>query len=438
MKRTRIASTLAAAVALLAFACTCGRADPPAAAGDWPQWHGPNRDGIAVDSPKLLDTWPKDGPSVLWKSDWIPGCDEGGCGSPVVADGKLYLYVNWKHPVGGGDTYHIITTELLKDWGWSGDMPDDLAKKIEAAWSSKDRPSSFGWNWWEIDWAKEPRDKELDEFLGKHPELDKYIKDFIATLTPEEAKKYGDHIKRRLCMCTERDRRWGIAPGLPWEQLVKLSALRDVGHQSYHEWADEFGKRGIATPGLQPRQNESFRCYEWDRAFTMTDTLVCLDGATGKLIWKKEFPEDRDRYVGDFADLHAGHFGQIGASGTPTISNGKCYVAGAMGLYCFSAKDGALLWQVKGAPTHASVLVANGVVNYWGAGYNAETGALLWRDPKWEKLEKDFLECVCGRSHGFSRSQELLGSARNSSPQLWASGGRNCIISSDGRGSTCC
>ena len=37
-----------------------------AAAGDWPQWRGPNRDGISTET-GLLKEWPKDGPPLAWK-----------------------------------------------------------------------------------------------------------------------------------------------------------------------------------------------------------------------------------------------------------------------------------------------------------------------------------------------------------------------------------
>ena len=34
-------------------------------AGDWPQWRGPNRDGISKET-GLLKQWPKDGPPLVW------------------------------------------------------------------------------------------------------------------------------------------------------------------------------------------------------------------------------------------------------------------------------------------------------------------------------------------------------------------------------------
>src|SRR5256885_418066 len=41
-----------------------------AATGDWPQWLGPNRDGISAET-GLLKQWPADGPPLAWKSDGV-------------------------------------------------------------------------------------------------------------------------------------------------------------------------------------------------------------------------------------------------------------------------------------------------------------------------------------------------------------------------------
>lgn len=55
-------------------------------AADWPQWRGPNRDGISRDT-GLLQEWPKDGPAVRWKlTDIGPGYS-----SPAVVGGKVYI-----------------------------------------------------------------------------------------------------------------------------------------------------------------------------------------------------------------------------------------------------------------------------------------------------------------------------------------------------------
>ncbi|NDD39918.1 MAG: hypothetical protein EB082_16175, partial [Verrucomicrobia bacterium] len=70
------------------------------AKSDWNQWRGPNRNGVAQHSPKLADAWGPEGPVLVWKSaeKIVGGPKKGGSfsnyGSPVVAEGKVYLYVH--------------------------------------------------------------------------------------------------------------------------------------------------------------------------------------------------------------------------------------------------------------------------------------------------------------------------------------------------------
>ena len=58
-----------------------GQNDP----ADWPQFRGPNRDGICSET-GLLREWPKDGPKLLWK---INGLGKG-YSSVAIAGGKLF------------------------------------------------------------------------------------------------------------------------------------------------------------------------------------------------------------------------------------------------------------------------------------------------------------------------------------------------------------
>lgn len=54
-------------------------------ADDWPQWRGPNRDGISKET-GLLTSWPEGGPKQLWKAT---GLSEGFSGIAVVK-GRIY------------------------------------------------------------------------------------------------------------------------------------------------------------------------------------------------------------------------------------------------------------------------------------------------------------------------------------------------------------
>jgi outer membrane protein assembly factor BamB len=65
-------------------------------AADWHQWRGPNRNGIATDSPKLADKWGKKGPELVWQTAHIPSGGDGGFGSFAVVKDKVYFLVNWK------------------------------------------------------------------------------------------------------------------------------------------------------------------------------------------------------------------------------------------------------------------------------------------------------------------------------------------------------
>ncbi len=55
------------------------------AGGDWPQWRGPNRDGISKET-GLLKQWPADGPPLVWKATGAGG----GYSSLAVSNGRLF------------------------------------------------------------------------------------------------------------------------------------------------------------------------------------------------------------------------------------------------------------------------------------------------------------------------------------------------------------
>jgi outer membrane protein assembly factor BamB len=57
-----------------------------AAAADWPQWRGANRDGKSADT-GLLDAWPQGGPRLLWKAQDLGA----GYSGPAIAGDRLYI-----------------------------------------------------------------------------------------------------------------------------------------------------------------------------------------------------------------------------------------------------------------------------------------------------------------------------------------------------------
>lgn len=100
MKRLLISATL------LAFALSMQ-------AQDWPQFMGPDRNGI-TSQPGLLRTWPENGPEILWSTNLGIGF-----GGPVVKAGKVYL-LDRDDEV--GDTmrcYDLNTGQELWNYGYS-------------------------------------------------------------------------------------------------------------------------------------------------------------------------------------------------------------------------------------------------------------------------------------------------------------------------------
>jgi outer membrane protein assembly factor BamB len=63
-----------------------------ATAADWPQWRGPERNGLGPKSPTLVNSLA--GLSPLWLANGIPSGDQGGRGGLVVYAGKVYGLVS--------------------------------------------------------------------------------------------------------------------------------------------------------------------------------------------------------------------------------------------------------------------------------------------------------------------------------------------------------
>src|ERR1700723_559388 len=61
-------------------------------AADWPQWRGPDRNGLGPKSPALANSLA--GLSPLWLAARLPSGDQGGRGGLIVHAGKIYGLVS--------------------------------------------------------------------------------------------------------------------------------------------------------------------------------------------------------------------------------------------------------------------------------------------------------------------------------------------------------
>src|SRR5947209_18843210 len=69
----------------LLFTLTTGLAAGPAWADDWPQWLGPQRDGVWREK-GILAKFPAKGPKIQWHTPL-----GGGYAGPAIANGKVYV-----------------------------------------------------------------------------------------------------------------------------------------------------------------------------------------------------------------------------------------------------------------------------------------------------------------------------------------------------------
>ena len=106
MKNTNIPALLLALLPILTI--TAAHAD------DWPQWRGPDRDGISKEK-NLLTEWPEEGPPLAWKAAGLGG----GYSSLAVAKGKLYTLGDLDD-----SSYVIALDEANGDLKWKTKIGD--------------------------------------------------------------------------------------------------------------------------------------------------------------------------------------------------------------------------------------------------------------------------------------------------------------------------
>ena len=75
--------------ALVTLCLYCSSLSITSFARDWPQWRGPNRNGISSET-GLLKQWPAEGPKLLWQLKDIGD----GYSTPAVVGNRIYLMSN--------------------------------------------------------------------------------------------------------------------------------------------------------------------------------------------------------------------------------------------------------------------------------------------------------------------------------------------------------
>ena len=87
--KSRLLTTIAALCLCFSAVSVTRSANMAASPSDWPQWRGPQRNGISQES-GLLKQWPAEGPKLLWQVNDIGD----GYSTPAVVGTRIYLMSN--------------------------------------------------------------------------------------------------------------------------------------------------------------------------------------------------------------------------------------------------------------------------------------------------------------------------------------------------------
>lgn len=316
---------LAALGAATTAVCAC--------AVEWPQWRGPDRNGVVSESPRLVAELPDD-LAPVWTSEKIQGDKTGGYGSVVVADGRAYVYSNWtyKEPF----EERTLDKSGLEKLGWSADFPEELATKLEELRNSEERLALRG---------------------GRE------VRDWASKWTDENLTRDQRNLRNAV-----RTRLQDGPNAVPADVCLKLVTILDrqfADQAAFDNWLADNG-----IPDALAGKIRKVVPTELDLAY---DRVYCLNAQTGETVWFKSMP---------------GGFNIYPSASTPCIDEGRCYVQGSTGMvHCFDAVDGSLLWEAEttsrsGATHGSSFGVANGVAVVMSddlLGFDAATGDLKWR-----------------------------------------------------------
>lgn len=297
------------------------------ALADWPQWRGPNRDGVSTDTTPITDVLPADGMKKLWESEFIPSDHYGGHGSPVVVGEQVILSVVWHERV--PSEQREIDTEAMQALNYRGTSPE-LAKKLEAdRLSLSPRLRGDKLEEWIVEWRKK-------------------------NLTPKEDVSLGSWVASRF-------KAGKTAFGLEW--LDKISKQQDKPFPT----ADAF-KKWLDDEGFPPELKEKMLTIVPNTIKVAKDVVICLDLNTGKRVWKFETegkPTGRK------------------SSSTAAVVDGRVFAMCSTHLYCLDQKDGKQVWKatLPGNGPGSSPLVADGkvfVAAGRAAAFSAADGKLIW------------------------------------------------------------
>lgn len=419
-----------ATACVLALTVLSTGAQVPGGGKEWPQWRGPNRDGVNPEA-GLLKEWPEDGPKVAWQVDTVGR----GYSSIAVKGGRIFT----QGDLGGIE--HIICLSAKDGKRLWAVQPEpiarQLAEKIAAEFKRLDKSgdgkideaealAGLGWRFNDFDKAAKSEAEAgaiaQERAKGLVPPMDK---NGDGKLSFAEA---GDAFRDHFARIDTQDEKADVAK-LVESRAKALMMLLDKDADG--KISREESKRTELNQGFRRADKRDPATNEGDGFLTRDEVKQFLAkheaGRDGLLslaelaqYYAKELPS-RDGILS--ADELRGYYGGYrngqgnGPRGTPTVDGNRVYVEGAKGdVTCLDAESGKTIWHlnlrddlgggVPGWGYSESPLIVDNLIIVTPGGKDGTVIALdkLTGKPAW-------------------RSSEVSEGAHYSSPQLAKIGG---------------
>ncbi|HEY1049022.1 MAG TPA: PQQ-binding-like beta-propeller repeat protein [Prosthecobacter sp.] len=310
-----------------------------AAAGDWPQWRGPNRDDVSKET-GLLKKWPSDGPKRAWVNE-----DAGlGYSGFAVAGGKLYT-------LGLYDT-------------------DEKVVCLDAATGKKVWDTTIG-SIYNNNWGNGPRSTPtvangMVYALGANGDL--------ACLNAETGKKEWD--KSLTKDFGGKLQSWGytesplvdgdqvvVTPGGEGGAIVALDSKSGATKWKTKDLTDNAQYSSIIV--IEPKGQKQY-------VQLLMNTIVGVSPKDGAIVWKSDFP------------------GRTAVIPTPIYKDNHIYVTAGYGVGCKMIKltDGVAqeVYSNKNMVNHHGgvLLVGDHLYGHSDSGgwtcQHFATGEVVWKD----------------------------------------------------------
>lgn len=306
-----------------------------ALAEDWPQWRGPNRNGIVTGSVDLPETLTDaNAPIKLWEtSEEIPSDHYGGHGSVAVAGGKVFVALVW-HRDEPTETRRIDGDVLSNlDYRGTGSLSKEIVEKMET-----DR-------------------QNLSRRL-RGEALDKWAQEWVdANIDPKTKLSLGGWIIGRF------KKGPNAIPLSVYETLNTVSKQVFASQAEVEAW--------VNAQNFEPAIRDQIIAAIPNTMKVADDVVLCLDATSGAELWRFKAP--------GFPSGRA-------SSSTPAAADGKVYAALSEKLYCLDVEKGSVVWEAplsgKKGPASSPLVLDGKVFLLQNAltAWDAASGKELWKN----------------------------------------------------------